>query len=99
MAASSEDSTGAGSTSETASSPGGGHIPQFLVGCWQEASVSQVDLSIDLLECLHAMAAGFQEKKKKKPKKQRRGHSAFYNPASEVTLHHFTIFSSLELNH
>lgn len=68
MAASSEDSTGAGSTSETASSPGGGHIPQFLVGCWQEASVSQVDLSIDLLECLHAMAAGFQEKKKKNPK-------------------------------
>lgn len=93
MAASSEDSTGAGSTSKTASSPGGGHSPQFLVGCWQEASVSHVDLSIDLLECLPDVAAGFQENK------QRRGHSAFYNPALEVTLHHFTIFSLLELNH
>lgn len=61
MATASEDSTGAGSTSETAFSPGGGQIPQFLVGCWQEASVLHVDLSIDLLECLHGVAAGFQE--------------------------------------
>lgn len=85
VATSSEDSIGAGSTSETASSPGGGQIPQFLVGCWPEASVLHVELSIDLFECLHDVAAGFQEKKhihKKTKKRPRKSHSttSLYSP-------------------
>lgn len=82
-----------------ASSPGCEQIPQFLAGWWQEASVPQhVDFSLDLLECLHDVAAGFPQQEWSK-KKQKKGHRAFYTPALEVTQHHFTIFSLLESSH
>ena len=91
-----EGLTGAGgSTSKMASSQGCGQNPQFLTDCWHEASVPHhVDLSVDLPECLRVVAAGFPQSKR--AKKKQIGHSAFYNPALEVTQCHFAVFSLLE---